>query len=69
MFTLGEQQAVTVRIFDVHGNEVAIPAADKMFPAGKHELQADLADLPAAVYICTITTPTWTNSVRLIKTD
>ena len=68
-FTLEKQEAVIIRVYDLQGNEVAIPSADLVFRAGKHEIQADLTGLPAAVYFCNITTPTWTRSIKLVKTE
>ena len=68
-FTLDRQEAVTVRVYDLQGNEVAVPSANRVFGAGKHEMQADLAGLSAAVYFCNITTSTWTRSIKLVKTE
>ena len=51
-FTLGRSEAVTVRIFDVAGREVAALADNIALPAGPHELAFDGGALPSGVYLC-----------------
>jgi len=41
---------VTIKIYDIHGREVAVVVDEKM-PAGEHQLRVDLAGYPAGIYI------------------
>lgn len=48
-----EEGAVSIRIFDMKGRQVAWPV-NTFSPAGRHSATVDVSDLPAGTYICTL---------------
>jgi hypothetical protein len=52
-FDLPEQSQVTVRIFNVLGEQVAV-LGEGVFPAGSHQVLFDATDRPSGVYFCRI---------------
>jgi hypothetical protein len=49
-FQVPGSEHVTIKIYDLHGREVAT-VVDEVMPAGEHILQIDMTGLPAGVYI------------------
>jgi hypothetical protein len=52
-FDLPEQSQVTVRIFNVLGEQVAV-LGEGVFPAGSHQVLFDATEHPSGVYFCRI---------------
>jgi photosystem II stability/assembly factor-like uncharacterized protein len=50
-FTIYDLQRVVLKIFDIHGREVAT-LADGMYPADKHCVRFDASSLQPGVYLC-----------------
>jgi hypothetical protein len=48
-FTVYNSQSVLIKIYDLHGREVA-NALDEKLPAGEHLVRFDAYDLPAGIY-------------------
>jgi subtilisin family serine protease len=49
-FTIYDLQSVTLKIYDIHGRQVA-NVLDEMLPAGEHVVRWDMSGLPAGVYV------------------
>jgi hypothetical protein len=49
-FHISQYQWVTLKVFDLHGREVAV-VLDEMLPAGEHVVSFDAGSLPPGVYI------------------
>ena len=49
-FHISQYQWVTLKIYDLHGREVAV-ILDEMLPAGEHVVRYDMSGLPAGVYV------------------
>jgi len=54
-FTIYNLQTVSVKIYDVHGREVAV-VVDREMPAGDHTVQWESEGLPAGIYFYRLTT-------------
>jgi hypothetical protein len=48
-FTIYSLQSVLIKIYDVHGIEMAV-MLDKKLPAGEHVVRWDASGLPAGIY-------------------
>jgi len=62
-YELTKEEPITVSIHNMRGQTVAILVDNKVQPIGRHQLKADLKDLPAGVYYYTLQT----NGQRLTK--
>ncbi len=60
--------AVSVVIYDVLGRERQAVLEDRWLPAGKHQLEADVSDLPAGLYFGAIQSKNGRLTVPVIKT-
>jgi hypothetical protein len=49
-FHISQYQWVSLKIFDLHGREMAV-VLDEKLPAGEHNVQYDMSGLPAGVYV------------------
>ena len=50
VFTVGEERAVRVAVYDVLGTELA-ELVDEVLPAGRYELTFDASDFPSGTYV------------------
>jgi hypothetical protein len=53
-FNLSESGKVTVEIFNLLGESVAVPAADEFMEAGQHQLHFNASGLSSGIYICVL---------------
>ena len=49
-FHISQYQWVSLKVFDLHGREVAV-VLDEKLPAGEHVVRYDMTGLPAGVYV------------------
>lgn len=49
-YSLQKEGLVTIKVFDVLGNEVAV-LVDEIKPEGKHEVEFNANNLPSGIYI------------------
>ncbi len=59
---------VSVVIYDVLGRERKAVIADRWLPAGKHQVETDVSDLPAGLYFAAIQSTNGRLAVPVIKT-
>jgi hypothetical protein len=50
-FTTYSLQSVSIKIYDLHGREVAT-ILDKVMPQGEHVVRIDASRLPEGIYFC-----------------
>ncbi len=65
-FELGQHLPVTLKVYDLRGQEVAI-LWEGVVEAGKHELILDAENLPAGIYVCALRAGTYEIRRLLIK--
>lgn len=68
LLTLAESGNVQADVLDLLGRRVAI-ILQATLPAGQHELELDLANLPAAVYLIRVETPSGRLQRKVVKID
>jgi hypothetical protein len=54
-FTVYNLQSISLKVYDVHGREVAVVLDEKM-PAGEHTVRWDAGKLPSGIYFYRLTT-------------
>jgi len=64
-FDLPEAGAVSLKVFDLMGREVAVLVNGEK-PAGQHTISFDARDLPSGVYICRMTANEFTASRKMM---
>jgi hypothetical protein len=64
-FSVYNLQSVIVKIYDVHGREVAV-VLDKLLPAGEHTCKYDLSGLPGGIYLARILAGDQASSIKLV---
>lgn len=64
-FKLAKSTFVTLKIYNILGNEMAILVNQNML-AGKHEIRLDAKDLPSGVYLYTITAGDFVDTKKMI---
>jgi hypothetical protein len=64
-FSLSEEQAVRLVVFDVHGRVVRV-LTDQLLPEGRHSLHFLAEDLPSGVYLYRLETPRKVEARRMI---
>ncbi len=64
-YTLAERSAVTLKVYDVIGNEVAT-LVNSTQEAGKHNVKFDASKLSSGLYIYTINTGNFTSSRKMM---
>ncbi|MBP1679224.1 MAG: Endoglucanase, partial [Bacteroidetes bacterium] len=63
-FSIPEQRHTTLKLFDLLGNEVAMPVNGRL-EAGAHTVQFDARHLASGVYVCRLTSGTLTQSRKM----
>lgn len=64
-FSLPVDETVSIRLFNVLGNEVATIASQK-YSAGRHEVEFDAGELPSGVYIYTMQAGAFSASRKMV---
>jgi hypothetical protein len=64
-YTLGERSAVTLKVYDVLGNEVA-NLVNTTQEAGQHSINFDASSLSSGLYIYTLNTGNFTSSKKMM---
>lgn len=64
-YSLAERSAVTIKVYDVLGNEVAT-LVNSTQEAGKHSINFDAAKLASGLYIYTLNTGNFTSSKKMM---
>jgi hypothetical protein len=64
-FSLPTDESVTIRLFNVLGNEVAT-IAERKYGAGNHEVEFNAQNLPSGVYIYTMQAGSFTASKKMV---
>jgi hypothetical protein len=65
-FNLPKQQAVTLKVFNVMGQEVASIFNNRVFPAGNNEIEFSAEKLSSGVYFYTIEAGNFTDTKKMI---
>ena len=65
-YRLATRSAVTIALYDALGREVARPLDGARSEPGTHTIGIDAGDLPAGVYLCTITSAGRGSTARLV---
>ena len=63
-FTVPEKQLVSVKLFDIFGNEVN-SLLNEVVDAGSHDLRLNVANLASGAYICRLTAGKFTTSLTI----
>ena len=66
-FSLTEAQNVSLKVYNMLGQEVAVLAQETHFEAGNHELSLDGTNLPNGVYLVRLTTPFFQQNQRMTR--
>jgi hypothetical protein len=56
---------VTLKVFDLHGREVAI-LVNETLPAGRYKLTWDASNMPSGVYFCRLKAGSFSATEKLI---
>lgn len=64
-YSLAKNSAVTLKVYDLLGREVAVPVNSDM-PAGEHTAYFNAAELSAGVYIYTLNAGSYTSSRKML---
>jgi aminopeptidase N len=64
-FSKGEGTLVSLKVYDVLGNEVATLVNEEK-PAGNYEVDFDAAGLPSGIYITRLTSGTYASSIKML---
>ena len=66
-FTLTKSTFVTLKIFNILGNEITT-LVNQIVPSGKHEIKFDANNLPSGVYLYTITAGDFIDTKKMLLT-
>jgi hypothetical protein len=64
-FTLPENQNVTLTVYNILGEIVALPIDNQIYNSGKHEFLFDASKLSSGIYIYSIRTDNWNASRKM----
>lgn len=64
-FTLAKSTFVTLKIFNILGNEITT-LANQVMPSGKHEIKFDANNLPSGVYLYTLTAGNFVDTKKML---
>ncbi len=64
-YTLAERSAITLKVYDVLGNEVA-SLVNTTQEAGKYDVEFDASNLSSGLYIYTLNTGNFTSSRKMM---
>lgn len=67
-YAIKEHAPVAVRVYDMLGNELAMPVPSEIHDPGTYEIEYDVASLPSGNYILTVTSGDKSTSTTLIVT-
>jgi len=67
-FQMKEPCRVTLRVYDVLGNEAAV-LADGLYSAGSHTVRFDASNLPSGIYLCRICLGDFTAVRKMVRVD
>jgi len=64
-FTVSEHSFITLKVYDILGNEVAVLINEEK-PAGYYSVEFNAADLPSGIYIYRLTSGNYSSAKKLI---
>lgn len=65
-FGLNRSQPVTLKIYNLQGQEVATPLLNEWKDAGDHNLHFDAGELPGGIYVYRLTAESFTDTKRMV---
>jgi hypothetical protein len=64
-FNISQYQHMTLKIYDLHGREVAT-VVDERMPAGEHTVRFDARSLPVGIYFCRVRIGEKVETIKMI---
>ncbi len=67
IYEINEVSEVSIAVYDVLGKKVQQVLAPANQAPGKQQIQVDMEDWPKGIYVCLLSTPSYQESISLIK--
>ena len=65
-FTLAQQSSVTLKVFDVLGNEIATLIENEIKESGSNDISFDASNLPSGIYVYRLLTENFSDTKKML---